>query len=37
VQSIAAKFGVSEKDLRQANGLNPNDNVKPGDKLKIPA
>jgi membrane peptidoglycan carboxypeptidase len=37
VQSIAAKFGVSEKDLRQANGLKPNDTVKPGDKLTIPA
>jgi len=37
VQSIAAKFSVSEKDLRQANGLKPNDTVKPGDKLTIPA
>jgi len=37
VQSIADKFGVSEKDLRQANGLNAHDTVKPGDKLTIPA
>jgi membrane peptidoglycan carboxypeptidase len=37
VQSIATKFGVSEKDLRQANGLKPNDTVKAGDKLTIPA
>jgi len=37
VQSIAQKFSVSEKDLRQANGLKPNDTVKPGDKLTIPA
>jgi len=37
VQNIAQKFGVSERDLRQANGLKPNDTVKPGDKLTIPA
>jgi LysM repeat protein len=37
VQSIAEKFGVNEKDLRQANGLSSHDTVKPGDKLTIPA
>ncbi|HEV8574352.1 MAG TPA: transglycosylase domain-containing protein [Dehalococcoidia bacterium] len=36
VASIAQKFGISERDLRQANNFKPNDGVKPGDVLTIP-
>jgi membrane peptidoglycan carboxypeptidase len=36
VASIAAKFGISEKDLRDANGLHPNEEPNAGDVLRIP-
>ncbi len=36
VASIAAQFGISEKELRDANGLHPNEEPKPGDVLRVP-
>lgn len=36
VESIAGQFGVKEKDLRELNGLSPDDTVTPGQELLIP-
>jgi membrane peptidoglycan carboxypeptidase len=36
VASIAKAFNVSEQSIRDANGLGPNQEPKPGDVLKIP-